>query len=45
MRISPQLLDEIVAHTLEDPANEICGVVAVRDGGDGHAGRLGPPRA
>ncbi len=30
MRISSQLLDEIVAHALEDAGNEVCGVVAVR---------------
>lgn len=33
MRISPALLDELVAHALEDPANEVCGVVAVADPG------------
>lgn len=31
MNISRQLLDEVVAHALEDPANEVCGVVAVTD--------------
>jgi [CysO sulfur-carrier protein]-S-L-cysteine hydrolase len=31
VRIARQLLDELVAHVLEDPANEICGVVAVDD--------------
>ncbi len=31
MNISKALLDELLAHVLEDPANEICGVVAVRD--------------
>jgi [CysO sulfur-carrier protein]-S-L-cysteine hydrolase len=31
MRISTQLLDEIVAHALEDPGNEVCGLVAVSD--------------
>jgi [CysO sulfur-carrier protein]-S-L-cysteine hydrolase len=36
VKISRQLLDELVAHVLEDPANEICGVVAV--GGDDGAG-------
>ena len=35
MRIAQELLDEIVDHVLEDPDNEICGVVAVRDDGDG----------
>lgn len=29
MRISAELLDELVAHALEDPGNEVCGVVAV----------------
>ncbi|HWD10222.1 MAG TPA: M67 family metallopeptidase [Solirubrobacteraceae bacterium] len=29
MRIARGLLDELIAHVLEDPANEICGVVAV----------------
>ncbi len=29
MRISGGLLDEIVKHALEDPGNEVCGVVAV----------------
>jgi [CysO sulfur-carrier protein]-S-L-cysteine hydrolase len=29
MNISRQLLDELVAHVLEDPKNEVCGVVAV----------------
>ena len=29
MKISKQLLDELVAHALEDPKNEVCGVVAV----------------
>jgi proteasome lid subunit RPN8/RPN11 len=29
VRISKELLDEIVAHALEDPKNEVCGVVAV----------------
>jgi [CysO sulfur-carrier protein]-S-L-cysteine hydrolase len=33
MNISPQLLDELLAHVLEDPRNEICGVVAVEAGG------------
>ncbi len=32
MNISKPLLDEVVAHALEDPANEVCGVVAVADG-------------
>jgi [CysO sulfur-carrier protein]-S-L-cysteine hydrolase len=29
MRISGELLDEVVAHALEDPGNEVCGLVAV----------------
>jgi [CysO sulfur-carrier protein]-S-L-cysteine hydrolase len=29
MNISSELLDELIAHALEDPANEVCGVVAV----------------
>jgi [CysO sulfur-carrier protein]-S-L-cysteine hydrolase len=29
MNISRDLLDEMVAHALEDPGNEVCGVVAV----------------
>jgi proteasome lid subunit RPN8/RPN11 len=37
MLIAQQLLDEIVAHVLEDPVNEICGVVAVSP--DGEPGR------
>jgi [CysO sulfur-carrier protein]-S-L-cysteine hydrolase len=36
VEISRQLLDELVAHVLEDRANEICGVVAVE--GDRPAG-------
>jgi [CysO sulfur-carrier protein]-S-L-cysteine hydrolase len=32
MNISRELLDEMVAHALEDPNNEICGVVAVEPG-------------
>jgi [CysO sulfur-carrier protein]-S-L-cysteine hydrolase len=31
MKISQQLIEEIVAHALEDPANEVCGVVAVTE--------------
>jgi proteasome lid subunit RPN8/RPN11 len=33
VNISAELLDELLAHVLEDPANEICGVVAVDDDG------------
>jgi [CysO sulfur-carrier protein]-S-L-cysteine hydrolase len=29
MKISRELLDQLAAHVLEDPSNEICGVVAV----------------
>jgi [CysO sulfur-carrier protein]-S-L-cysteine hydrolase len=29
VNISAQLLDELLAHVLEDPRNEVCGVVAV----------------
>jgi proteasome lid subunit RPN8/RPN11 len=36
MNISTDLLDKIVAHALEDPGNEVCGLVAVE---------LDPPRA
>lgn len=32
MRISAELLGEVVAHALEDPANEVCGLVAVEPG-------------
>ncbi len=32
MNISAELLDELVAHALGDPANEVCGVVAVEPG-------------
>ncbi len=28
MNISRELIDELIAHVLEDPANEICGIVA-----------------
>jgi proteasome lid subunit RPN8/RPN11 len=31
MRISKQLLVEVVAHALDDPGNEVCGLVAVSD--------------
>jgi proteasome lid subunit RPN8/RPN11 len=33
MNISAELLDELVAHALADPGNEVCGVVAVQDAG------------
>jgi proteasome lid subunit RPN8/RPN11 len=29
MNISAELLDEVIAHSREDPRNEVCGVVAV----------------
>jgi len=32
MRISAELLDEVIAHAREDPANEVCGLVAVEAG-------------
>jgi proteasome lid subunit RPN8/RPN11 len=32
MRISAELLDEIVAHAREDAPNECCGMIASRDG-------------
>jgi [CysO sulfur-carrier protein]-S-L-cysteine hydrolase len=45
MRISPALREELIAHALEDPGNEVCGVIAVATaepgavvGGDGGAG-------
>jgi proteasome lid subunit RPN8/RPN11 len=31
MKISAALLQEIVTHALEDPGNEVCGLVAVSD--------------
>jgi [CysO sulfur-carrier protein]-S-L-cysteine hydrolase len=31
VNIAKELLDDLLAHVLEDPANEICGVVAVAD--------------
>jgi proteasome lid subunit RPN8/RPN11 len=34
MKISRELLDELVAHALEDPRNEVCGLVAVTDDGE-----------
>ena len=34
MKISAELLEDVVAHALEDPGNEVCGLVAVSpDGG------------
>ena len=43
MKISTALLDELIGHALEDPTNEVCGVIAVAtaeaddDNGDGAA--------
>jgi len=38
MIITRELLDEVVSHALEDPGNEVCGVLAVADAeGDGQA--------
>jgi [CysO sulfur-carrier protein]-S-L-cysteine hydrolase len=42
MRISRELLDELVAHALEDPRNEVCGVVAVQEDGTQGAGAPAP---
>jgi len=33
MKIPRELLDQLVEHVLEDPANEICGIVAVESDG------------
>jgi proteasome lid subunit RPN8/RPN11 len=38
MNISVELLDQVIAHALEDPENEVCGVVAVDAGGPEDAG-------
>jgi proteasome lid subunit RPN8/RPN11 len=40
MKIAAELLEEIVAHALEDPRNEVCGVVGIDAGGEGHAERV-----
>ncbi len=40
MRISRPLLDEIVGHALEDPGNEVCGLVAVTADGERLATRV-----
>ncbi len=40
MNISQQLIDEIVAHALEDPGNEVCGVVAVTEDDSAQAKRV-----
>ena len=31
MNISPELLQEVVDHALEDPGNEVCGLIAVTE--------------
>jgi [CysO sulfur-carrier protein]-S-L-cysteine hydrolase len=38
--ISRALLDDLVAHALEDPGNEVCGVVAVAPGPPARAERV-----
>ena len=38
MNISRELLDELVAHVLEDPGNEVCGVVAIEADGSAVGG-------
>jgi len=40
MNIARDLLDEVIAHALEDPKNEVCGVVAVDEEG---GPEIGPP--
>ncbi|HXD53658.1 MAG TPA: M67 family metallopeptidase [Solirubrobacteraceae bacterium] len=40
MKIPKPLLDEVVAHALEDPGNEVCGLVAVSDDAAGVATRV-----
>jgi [CysO sulfur-carrier protein]-S-L-cysteine hydrolase len=35
MKIAPDLLDAVIEHALEDPKNEVCGVVAVKVDADG----------
>ncbi len=40
MKISSELLQEIVQHALEDPGNEVCGVVAVSEGDEPQAVRV-----
>jgi [CysO sulfur-carrier protein]-S-L-cysteine hydrolase len=41
MKIASELLDAIVAHALEDPKNEVCGVVGVE--GDRSQSEIGQP--
>ncbi len=45
MKISRELLDELVAHALEDPRNEVCGVVAVAGEPDAGQPAAGDPAA
>jgi len=40
MKISGELLDEVVAHALEDAGNEVCGLVAVSGDGERIATRV-----
>jgi [CysO sulfur-carrier protein]-S-L-cysteine hydrolase len=40
MNISAELLDKVVAHVLEDPVNEVCGVIAVEAGEPARAVRV-----
>ncbi len=40
MKISTPLLREVVGHALEDPANEVCGLVAVSTDGERAAARV-----
>jgi [CysO sulfur-carrier protein]-S-L-cysteine hydrolase len=40
MNISAELLSELVEHALEDPRNEVCGVVAVEPGPPARAVRV-----
>ena len=40
MNISSELLEEVLAHALEDPGNEVCGLVAVSADGARAAARV-----
>jgi proteasome lid subunit RPN8/RPN11 len=40
MNISAQLLGEVIEHALEDPRNEVCGVLAVEPGPPARAVRV-----
>jgi [CysO sulfur-carrier protein]-S-L-cysteine hydrolase len=40
VRIAGTLLDELIAHALEDPENEVCGLIAVEPGPPARAVRL-----